>query len=78
MTGLLEVHFANEDAHMAAHPYAGSAAHRADHVRALETARSLAAHVDEQSLALGIRFLYDWLLSHIRSYDAELPRGETG
>ena len=78
MTRLLEGHFATEDAHMAAHPYAGSAAHRADHERALETARSLAAHVDEQSLALGIRFLYDWLLSHIRSYDAELPRGAVG
>ncbi len=78
MTYLLEGHFAPEDAHMAAHPCAGSAAHRADHVRALETARSLATHVDEQSLALGIRFLYDWLLSHIRSYDEELPRGEVG
>jgi diguanylate cyclase (GGDEF)-like protein/hemerythrin-like metal-binding protein len=75
MTRLLERHFATEDAHMAAYPYAGSEAHRADHERALKTARSLAAHVDEQSLALGIRFLYDWLLSHIRSYDAELPRG---
>jgi len=75
MTRLLERHFATEDAHMAAHPYAGAAAHRADHERALETALSLAAHLDGQSLALGIRFLYDWLLSHIRSYDAELPRG---
>ncbi len=78
ITRLLEGHFATEDAYMAAHPYAGSTAHRADHERALETARSLAAHVDEQSLALGIRFLYDWLLTHIRSYDAELPRGEGG
>jgi diguanylate cyclase (GGDEF)-like protein/hemerythrin-like metal-binding protein len=76
MTRLLEAHFVTEDAHMAAYPYAGSVAHRADHARALDTARSLAAHIDEQSLALGIRFLYDWLLSHIRSYDAELPRGE--
>ncbi len=75
MTRLLERHFATEEAHMAAYPYAGSAAHRADHERALETARSLGAQVDGQSLALGIRFLYDWLLSHIRSYDAELPRG---
>jgi diguanylate cyclase (GGDEF)-like protein/hemerythrin-like metal-binding protein len=75
MTRLLEGHFATENAHMAAYPYAGAEAHRADHERALKTARSLAAHVDEQSLALGIRFLYDWLLSHIRSYDAELPRG---
>jgi diguanylate cyclase (GGDEF)-like protein/hemerythrin-like metal-binding protein len=78
MTRLLERHFATEEAHMAAHPYAGSAAHRADHERALETARSLASQVDEHSLALGIRFLYDWLLSHIRSYDAELPRGAVG
>jgi len=75
MTRLLERHFATEDAHMAAHPYAGAAAHRADHERGLETALSLAAHLDGQSLALGIRFLYDWLLSHIRSYDADLPRG---
>jgi diguanylate cyclase (GGDEF)-like protein/hemerythrin-like metal-binding protein/PAS domain S-box-containing protein len=78
MTRLLEGHFAIEDAYMAAHPDAGSAAHRADHERALETARSLAAHVDEQSLALGIRFLYDWLVSHSRSYDAELPRSAVG
>jgi diguanylate cyclase (GGDEF)-like protein/hemerythrin-like metal-binding protein len=78
MTRLLEEHFATEDAHMTAYPYAGAAAHRADHERALETARSLAAQVDEQSLALGIRFLYDWLLSHTRSYDAELPRGAVG
>jgi diguanylate cyclase (GGDEF)-like protein/hemerythrin-like metal-binding protein len=75
MTRLLERHFGTEAAHMAAYPYAGSAEHRADHERALETARSLAAHIDEQSLALGIRFLYDWLLSHIRSYDAEMPHG---
>ena len=58
--------------------YAGSAAHRTDHQRALETARNLAAQFDEQSLALGIRFLYDWLLSHIRSYDAELLHGAVG
>ncbi|HXR25521.1 MAG TPA: diguanylate cyclase, partial [Candidatus Binataceae bacterium] len=44
ITRLLEAHFATEDAYMAAHPYAGSTAHRADHERALETARSLAAH----------------------------------
>jgi diguanylate cyclase (GGDEF)-like protein/hemerythrin-like metal-binding protein len=75
MTHLLEQHFATEDAHMAAHPYAGAAAHRADHERALEMARGLTTHGDGHSLALGIRFLYDWLLSHIRSYDAELPRG---
>jgi diguanylate cyclase (GGDEF)-like protein/hemerythrin-like metal-binding protein len=78
LTRLLEGHFATEGAHMTAYPYRGAAAHRADHERALETARSLAAHVDEESLALGIRFLYDWLLSHIRSYDAELPRGAVG
>jgi diguanylate cyclase (GGDEF)-like protein/hemerythrin-like metal-binding protein len=78
MIRLLEAHFATEEAHMAAHPYPGSAAHRADHERALETARSLAAHIDEQSLALGIRFLCDWLLSHIRSYDSELPCGAVG
>ena len=78
MTRMLEVHFAAEELHMATYPYAGSAAHRADHERALETARSLAGHLDEQSLALGIRFLYDWLLSHIRSYDAELPHGTAG
>ena len=74
MTDLLKQHFAAEEAHMCAHPYAGVEAHRADHARALETARSLADHVDEQSLALGIRFLYDWLLSHSRSYDAEMSR----
>ncbi len=78
MTGQLKDHFATEERHMRAYPYAGAAAHRADHGRALETARSLADHVDEQSLALGIRFLYDWLLSHIRSYDAEMPRGPSG
>jgi diguanylate cyclase (GGDEF)-like protein/hemerythrin-like metal-binding protein len=78
ITRLLGEHFAIEEAHMAAYPYAGSAAHRADHERALETARSLGVHVDEQSLALGIRFLYDWLLSHNRSYDAELSRGAVG
>ena len=77
MTRELEAHFATEGAHMAAHPYAGAAAHLADHARALQTARSLAAHVDERSLALGIRFLYDWLLSHIRSYDAELSRARS-
>lgn len=74
MTCLLQEHFATEEAYMAALPYPGSAAHRADHAYAIEIARSLAVHVDERSLALGIRFIYDWLLSHIRSYDAELPR----
>ncbi len=78
MTGLLEEHFATEERHMGAYPYAGAAAHRADHGRALETARGLAEHIDGQSLALSIRFLYDWLLSHIRSYDAEMPRGPSG
>lgn len=78
MTRLLEFHFATENAHMTAHPYPGAAEHRADHERALETARKLAAHVDEQSLALGIRLMYDWLLSHARSYDAEFPRHAGG
>ena len=63
---------------MVAHPSPGSAAHRADHEYAIETVRRLAAQVDEQSLALGIRYLHDWLSSHLRSYDSELLHGCDG
>lgn len=77
LTCLLEEHFAAEERHMDANPYPGSAAHRADHERALETARSLGARVGEPSFALGIQFLYNWLLIHIRSYDKDLPRAES-
>src|ERR1039458_4508282 len=75
---LLEEHFAINVERITELHHAGAAAHRADHERALKTVRSLAAHAAEHSLALGIRFLYDWLLSHTRSYDAELPRGAVG
>ncbi len=78
ITDLLESHFATEEACMVGNPHTGIAAHRADHARALETARSLAARTDDQGLVLGIRFLYDWLLSHIRSYDAELQPPRSG
>jgi hemerythrin len=75
MAGLLEHHFATEEAHMLAHPYSGAAEHRAEHQRVMEVVQGLTAHVSSESVALGIRFLYDWLLRHIRTYDRELPRG---
>ncbi len=78
MMRLLEQHFAAEDAHMLAHPSPGSAAHRADHEYAIDTVRTLAAQTDEQSLGLGIRYLRDWLSSHLRSYDSELLHGCDG
>jgi diguanylate cyclase (GGDEF)-like protein/hemerythrin-like metal-binding protein len=74
MADLLQRRFATEGAHMLAHPYAGAAEHRAEHERVLEIVRGLTAHADDESVALSIRSLYDWLLRHVRTYDAELSR----
>ncbi|MBS0394909.1 MAG: bacteriohemerythrin [Proteobacteria bacterium] len=74
LVGEVEHHFGTEEAHMRLHPYPGAAEHRAEHGRLLSVARSLLAHVDEQSTAIGVRYLADWLPRHIQTYDAELGR----
>lgn len=65
-------HFAAEQAYMRAHPYPGAGEHFAEHARVLTFAGSLLAHADGQGVAPGIRWLADWLMRHVQTYDIEL------
>ena len=49
--------------------------HRGAHRRLLEDLQSLAGGVEEQSMALTMRYLQDWLFAHIEA--ADRPLGET-
>jgi hemerythrin-like metal-binding protein len=64
--------FRAEDALMLEHPGPAADAHRKDHARVLRN-MGLLAHADtRQSLALAARFVHQWLMQHIREFDAPL------
>ncbi len=65
-------HFATEEALLAAHAPGQLERHRRAHRRLLEDLQSLASGVDEQSMALTMRYLQDWLFVHIESADRPL------
>jgi diguanylate cyclase (GGDEF)-like protein/hemerythrin-like metal-binding protein len=65
-------HFATEEALLAAHAPEQLERHRRAHRRLLEDLQSLASGVDEQSMALTMRYLQDWLFVHIEGADRPL------
>ena len=72
MLAKLKEHFATEEAYMHAHPYPGATEHLSEHSRVLSVVRGLLAHVDEQSVAIGVRYLADWLNRHVATFDADM------
>jgi diguanylate cyclase (GGDEF)-like protein/hemerythrin-like metal-binding protein/PAS domain S-box-containing protein len=69
-----QVHFATEERLLELHAPTQLDRHRRSHRRLLEDLTSLAAGVDEQSMALTMRYLQDWLFLHIEA--ADRPLGE--
>ena len=67
-------HFASEERLLQEHAPEQLERHRRAHRRLLEDLQSLAAGVDQQSMALTMRYLQDWLFVHIEG--ADRPLGE--
>jgi hemerythrin len=67
-------HFEAEEQLLEAHAGDQLERHRRAHRRLLEDLQSLASGVDEQSMALTMRYLQDWLFVHIEG--ADRPLGE--
>ena len=67
-------HFASEERLLEEHVSEQLERHRRAHRRLLEDLQSLAAGVDQQSMALTMRYLQDWLFVHIEG--ADRPLGE--
>jgi diguanylate cyclase (GGDEF)-like protein/hemerythrin-like metal-binding protein len=67
-------HFASEERLLEEHAPEQLERHRRSHRRLLEDLQSLAAGVDQQSMALTMRYLQDWLFVHIEG--ADRPLGE--
>jgi diguanylate cyclase (GGDEF)-like protein/hemerythrin-like metal-binding protein len=67
-------HFASEERLLEAHATEHLERHRRAHRRLLDDLASLASGVDQQSMALTMRYLQDWLFVHIEG--ADRPLGE--
>lgn len=67
-----QFHFATEERLLELHAASQLERHRRSHQRLLEDLTSLAAGVDEQSMALTMRYLQDWLFLHIEGADRAL------
>ena len=67
-------HFASEERLLQEHAPEQLERHQRAHRRLLEDLQSLAAGVDQQSMALTMRYLQDWLFVHIEG--ADRPLGE--
>ena len=65
-------HFAAEERLLEAHASDQLERHRRSHRRLLEDLESLGSGVDEQSMALTMRYLQDWLFVHIEAADRPL------
>ena len=72
MLRFLRRHFATEERLMLRVPGAWDDAHRREHRRLLDDLKRITAVVDEQSVALAVRYLYDWLFRHVDQYDRRL------
>ena len=70
----LRGHFATEERLMEHRPGAFDLAHRREHRRVLDDVERLTAVVDDQSIALAIRYVYDWLFRHVDAYDRNIGR----
>jgi len=69
-----EVHFATEEALMDRYVIEDRIAHKQEHRKLLQDARSLAASLDESNMMLTMSSLNEWLLRHVDSADKELAR----
>ncbi len=65
-------HFATEERYMRSRPGDWDDEHREEHRRVMDDLRRLTAVVSDHSVALAIRYLQQWLLRHIDSYDRRL------
>jgi diguanylate cyclase (GGDEF)-like protein/hemerythrin-like metal-binding protein len=65
-------HFATEERHMRSNPGDWDAEHRAEHRRVMDDLRRLTAAITDESVALAIRYLHQWLCRHVESYDQRL------
>lgn len=62
-------HFADEERIMCAGSFAGLESHRAEHQRLLADLAELAEHTHWVGASLTMRYLKNWLIGHMRSYD---------
>jgi diguanylate cyclase (GGDEF)-like protein/hemerythrin-like metal-binding protein/PAS domain S-box-containing protein len=69
-------HFVAEEIYMERHGSADKKKHRQDHKKLIEEIDSIMGHVDMErnSVTVLLEFLKDWLMSHLRKFDA--PMGE--
>lgn len=59
---------------MEAAAFQGLATHRAEHERLLAALEELAGHTHRIGATLTMRFLRDWLIGHMESYDRSAAR----
>jgi diguanylate cyclase (GGDEF)-like protein/hemerythrin-like metal-binding protein len=77
-TGLRELlvalarHFATEERYMRENPGDWDAEHRGEHRRVMDDLRRLTIAVTDESVALAIRYLHQWLFRHVENYDRRL------
>lgn len=78
LVAYFQTHFATEEQLMAAHGYADSITHKAEHAEFVEKVLELKAKFDAGSVTLSIsllNFLRDWLTNHILVTDKALVAG---
>ncbi|MBI5516147.1 MAG: diguanylate cyclase [Deltaproteobacteria bacterium] len=69
-----EEHFATEERLCDAYDPRGGAHHAGAHRQLLEDLKSLSVGLDEKSMSLTMRYLCEWLVRHIDTYDRGLAR----
>lgn len=74
LVAFTEAHFATEERLMFEHNITGAETHARIHRQLLDDVRSLSVGLDEKSMALTMRYLYEWLVRHIETYDRALSR----
>jgi len=67
-----ELHFATEEELMDAHLLPNTRSHRREHGQLIDDVRSLSVSLNQDSMALTVRYLHDWLLHHIGTVDRGL------
>jgi hemerythrin len=65
-------HFATEERLMRRWPGTVDEAHRREHQRLLQVVRRLTPVVNEQSVALTLRYLQTWLFRHMGRFDSRI------
>jgi diguanylate cyclase (GGDEF)-like protein/hemerythrin-like metal-binding protein len=67
-------HFQTEEGLMEKYAIVGAAAHREAHTHLLDDLQNFPVATDVRSLSLTVRFLQEWLLRHIVTFDRALAR----